>query len=240
MCKGIAVIVYEKNGELKGICTGISSHDDLCKEVEELRYGQIEPYRFELLYPCNLTFDRSYNFVGMSGIAKEQPDTKLLDVAFHTAKPFFMKHTKQQMQNAYLSGANLSEADLSEANLIRANLIRADLSGANLIRADLIRANLSEANLIRAYLSEANLIRAYLSGANFSGANLSEAYLIRADLSGADLSGANLIRADLSGANLSGANLSEAYLSEANLSGVIYTNDTMLPQKIDTSKMVKI
>ena len=64
--------------------------------------------------------------------------------------------------------------------LEKATASRADLSGVNLSGA-----YLSGANLSGAYLSGA-----YLSGANLSGANLSEADLSRVNLSGANLSGA--------------------------------------------------
>jgi hypothetical protein len=127
MCRGIAVIVYQKNGELKGLCTGISSHDKLCKQDEDLRFGKIEPYRFELLYPCNLTY-RSFDMHEGQGINKEQPKSKIWDVAFQIAKPFFIKHNKQQLQSAYLTRADLTGADLTGANLTEANLTRADLT----------------------------------------------------------------------------------------------------------------
>ena len=60
--------------------------------------------------------------------------------------------TRQCVEAALSSGADLSEADLSEADLSRANL-----SGADLIGANLSRANLRWADLSRAYLSRANL-----------------------------------------------------------------------------------
>jgi hypothetical protein len=145
MCNGIAVIVYEKDGVLQGLCTGISSHDELCKEVEELRYGEIEPYRFELLYPCNLTFDRKYDFKGILGINKEQPDKQIWDIALEVSKDFFAKHTREQLTFAYLRGADLEGADLEGADLIGANLIDANLKGADLEGADLRGANLEGA-----------------------------------------------------------------------------------------------
>ena len=154
MCNGIAVIVYYENGNLKGLCTGISSHDELCKQNEELRYGKTEPYRFELLYPCNLTYDRSLDFHNGIGIMGEQPEQVIWDTAFQTAKTFFMKHTKQQLQYAFLIHMNLSEANLSEANLSKANLSKANLSWADLSWANLSKANLSKANLSKANLSE--------------------------------------------------------------------------------------
>ena len=202
MCKGIAVIVYEKDGLLHGLCTGVSSHDELCKEVEELRYGKIEPCRFELLYPCNLTYDRSLDRHNGQGIAGEQPEPVLWEAAFQVANPFFMKHQKEQLQNAYLEGANLFRANLDGAKLEGANLEEANLEGANLDGANLFRANLDGANLEGANLYGANLFRANLEGANLEGANLEGA-----NLKWANLKRANLEEANLKGANLEGANL---------------------------------
>ena len=85
--------------------------------------------------------------------------------------------TRQMLEKATASKANLSWADLYKANLSWADLSGADLSKANLSGADLSRADLSRANL---------------SGADLSGADLSKANLSWADLSGADLSGADL------------------------------------------------
>jgi hypothetical protein len=123
MCNGIAVIVYEKHGRLKGLCTGISSHDELCKQDEELKYGRIEPYRFELLYPNNLVFDRGANNLPLGeGVCGEQPPLRVWNVARAVSEPYIMKHDKTQLQYADLSGAdlfgaNLRGADLSEADL---------------------------------------------------------------------------------------------------------------------------
>ena len=142
MCQGIAVIVYEKDGKLQGIATGISSHDELCKTVEELRYGKIEPYRFELLYPCNLTFDRAYNYKGECGLFKEQPKKEIWDIAFETAKNFFMMHNRTQLEKAYLSEANLSRADLSEANLSEANLTGAYYDSTTKFTEDLDKSKM--------------------------------------------------------------------------------------------------
>ena len=122
MCNGIAVLVYEKNGEIKGLCTGISSHDELCKLDDALRYGEIEPYRFELLYPYNLTYDRSAKNRLGGGIAKEQPPEIVWDVARSVSNFYNMRHTIKQLQNAYLVGANLHGANLTGANLHDADL----------------------------------------------------------------------------------------------------------------------
>ena len=71
------------------------------------------------------------------------------------------------LNDAYLSGANLRNADLRNADLNGAYL-----SGANLNGADLRKANLRNADLYGAYLNGADLCAANLSGANLSGANL--------------------------------------------------------------------
>jgi len=181
MCNGIAVLVYLKNGELKGLCTGISSHDELCKQDEELRYGKIEPYRFELLYPCNLIFDRVYNMDKGVGVANEQPEQAIWDEAFRVAKPYFIKHTKEQLQYAHLTHANLTSADLRYANLTGADLTDADLTdadltGANLTDADIRHVNLTDAVLTGAVLTGADLRYANLTGANLTDADLRYAY----------------------------------------------------------------
>lgn len=31
MCLGIAVLVFEENGRLKGLCNGTKHHDELCR-----------------------------------------------------------------------------------------------------------------------------------------------------------------------------------------------------------------
>ena len=178
MCNGIAILVYEKNGRLKGLCNGEKHHDVLCREDEDLRLGKIEPYRFELYYPANIVFDRGASSLPLAdGLFGEQPPQKVFDVAFEAGKPWFFKHKLDQ-----LYAANLRRADL-----IGANLIGADLEDANLRRANLMGANLGDANLRRANLEDANLISANLIGANLMGANL-----ISANLEDANLENANL------------------------------------------------
>src|SRR3990170_3468179 len=177
MCNGIAVLVYLKNGELKGLCTGISSHDQLCKQDEELRYGKIEPYRFELLYPCNLIFDRVYNMDKGVGVANEQPEQAIWDEAFRVAKPYFIKHTKEQLQYAHLTHANLTSADLRYANLTGADLTDADLTDADLTGADLTGADLTGADLTDADLTGANLTDADIRHVNLTDAVLTGAVL---------------------------------------------------------------
>ena len=59
MSNEIADLVFLKDGKLKGLCIDITSHDELCKLDESLHYSKIEPYRFELLYPCDLRYGRN-------------------------------------------------------------------------------------------------------------------------------------------------------------------------------------
>jgi len=101
---------------------------------------------------------------------------------------------------------NLNDAFLSGANL----------SGTNLSHADLEGANLHGANLGYAYLLEANV-----HGANLSDANLSGAILSDADLGGVDLEGANLSDADLYGAKLSGAKFFRTILGNVDLTETV-------------------
>ena len=147
MCNGIAVIIYERNGKLNGLCTGVSSHDELCKLDDDLRYGVIEPWRFELLYPQNLVYDRGYNKKTETGLFNEQPSQAIWDVADQVSKTYHMKHNKNQLRFATLRNANLSYADLSDADLIDADLRNADLRNADLIDANLSGADLRNADL---------------------------------------------------------------------------------------------
>src|SRR5574343_384987 len=148
MCNGIAVLVWEENGRLKGLCNGEKHHDILCKENENLRLGIIEPYRFELLYPANMVYDRGARSLPLAnGCFGEQPPAEVWSVAFSVAQPFFMQHSTEQLEGANLKGANLKGANLKGANLEGANIIRANLEGAILEGANLYCANLKGANL---------------------------------------------------------------------------------------------
>ncbi len=66
--------------------------------------------------------------------------------------------SRANLSGAYLFGANLSGANLSGANLSGANLSGADLSGADLSGADLFGADLSGADLFGADLSRKKLV----------------------------------------------------------------------------------
>jgi hypothetical protein len=99
----------------------------------------------------------------------------------------------------------------------RQMLEKATTSKANLGGADLYGAYLGGADLYGAYLYDADLGGADLYGANLRGAYLYGANLYAADLRGADLRGANLYGANVGGANLYDANLGGANLRDANL-----------------------
>ena len=153
MCNGIGVLVWKENGKWRGFADGRSSHDEM--EALKCKKGE-EPWRFELLYPVHLVFDRAYDFKakekGNLGIAGEQPPREIWEKAFAAAKPFFYKHTKQQLQFANLRYAILRYADLRYAILRYADLSYADLSSADLRYADLRYADLTGAILENAKL----------------------------------------------------------------------------------------
>ena len=143
--------------------------------------------------------------------------------------PQSLDATSVQLDNAYLSGADLKQVWMPQASLRKANLRRADLTGAHLTGAHLSKADLRGAYLSGAYLSEADLrgadLRgAHLTGAHLSKADLSTAQLIAANLTGADLTGADLTGAYLDQADLRGAYLTGAHLIGADLSVVDFTN----------------
>jgi uncharacterized protein YjbI with pentapeptide repeats len=140
--------------------------------------------------------------------------------------PHILDASSVQLDNAYLSKADLAGAWLEKVSLQEAYLRGANLHGANLRRADLRGAylgwtDLRRANLRRANLCRVNLYRADLRGANLYRADLRGANLRGADLGGADLGGADLRKADLRGTNLRGANLSSVDLrpTEVHLGG---------------------
>jgi len=217
MCNGIAILVWEENGRIKTLCNGEKSHDVLCKENENLRLGKIEPYRFELYYPCSVVFDRSSRKLPLlSGLCGEQPPEKIFNAALEAGRPFFMKHDKKQLEHANLESANLKGANLESTDLRSANLIDADLRSANLIDANLECADLRSADLI---------------SANLTGANLKDANLRYADLRGANLESANLIDADLRSADLRSADFRGADMENAVLDGVVTDEFTILPKK---------
>src|SRR6266700_1115277 len=154
--------------------------------------------------------------------------------------PQSLDATGIQLDNAYMSKADLRQVwtpraslrkvDLSEADLIGAELIAASLVGVDLSWSDLSGANLSEAELIEVNLSGADLTWSNLRRANLSRANLNKVKLIWADLSEANLRRADLSEAKLIGAKLSGARLIGANLSGADLSRIKFVGRTQWDQ----------
>ena len=172
MCKGLAIIAEELDGEWKVYAKeGISSHDELLHTLRNgLRYGALH-LKFELLFPYHLHDDIVQDVRYPEGWTRLIFGKKTACIASFVAvqKYLFENLNLIEFQKNMLSGANLTEADLSGANLTEADLIRANLTEANLIRADLIRADLTEANLSGADLTEANL-----SGADLTEADLTD------------------------------------------------------------------
>jgi uncharacterized protein YjbI with pentapeptide repeats len=153
------------------------------------------------------------------------------------------------LNNSYLSGANLRGSDLRDAklnnailrgvNLSYANLWGADLTNAKLDSAILKRADLSwsvvngahfhkadlyETDMISAQIRRADLSKAILQWTNFRGAFLNEANLDSADLFRANLIRANLEKSILKNTNLTLANITEANLKEVDLTGAVLTD----------------
>jgi uncharacterized protein YjbI with pentapeptide repeats len=120
------------------------------------------------------------------------------------------------LRNTDLSGADLRDANLTEADLRDANLTEADLRGASLSRADLRGVKLYKANLSGVSLDEVKLNKAMLAEANLSGATFGGAML--------NLYGINLNGADLRMADLSGADLNLTAFDGADLAGAILNN----------------
>jgi Pentapeptide repeats (8 copies) len=140
-----------------------------------------------------------------------------------TKSPQSLDATGIQLDNAYLSRADLKQvwmpqALLRKANLREANLCKAILNGANLNGANLIAADLNGAYLIAASLREADIRQANLIGTNLRGA----------DLGGASLSGTNLENTlSLNGTNLRGVKgLTKEQLETYKAKGAIIDEDT--------------
>jgi len=152
---------------------------------------------------------------------KEPDDAKLRELKENDILKVFLRKAKlseKELQNAYLSHANLQGADLSDAKLQGVSLSFANLQEADLLFAKLQGAFLWGANLQEANLSDAKLQGAVLSDANFQGAVLLNANLQEANLQRAKLQGVSLSNANLEGANLIGVSVdSETRLDNANL-----------------------
>ncbi len=115
----------------------------------------------------------------------EDPDTPLtlttlrqaLIVAFKEAFPLARSQNTGSPQSLDASYIQLDNAYLSGADLERVWMRHASFQEADLTHANLSHANLSGADLSRAYLSDANLSHADLFGVDLSAAHLFEANL---------------------------------------------------------------
>src|SRR6266699_2217038 len=143
--------------------------------------------------------------------------------SLNEGSPQSLDATGIQLDNAYLSEADLEQAWMPQASLRKADLSEVHLSRANLNDADLSEASLSEAKLTKATLFEAKLRETSLWDADLSQAWLSFADLTRANLTRADLRSASsrdakLCEADLTWADITGGNLECAFsLRDTNL-----------------------
>lgn len=110
-------------------------------------------------------------------------------------------------ENVNLYGAILFNADISFACFTELNLSNADLSYTEAYVTDFRSAKLNNAKLMYSHLYEANLIEAHLNHADLTCARLYDAVLDNADLSGANLENVDLTCANLSGAITKGAKI---------------------------------
>jgi uncharacterized protein YjbI with pentapeptide repeats len=118
--------------------------------------------------------------------------------------------SRVQLDNAYLSGADLKGIWMPEASLQNTNFLGADLNGAFLNDTNFCESCLNFANLHRAFLNRANLSDTLLIETNLSEAKFGRTNLMRAHLDRANLSEANLTSANFSGADLSKTNIEHA------------------------------
>lgn len=130
-----------------------------------------------------------------------------------------------QLDNGYLSHADLEQVWMPEASLRKAVLIEANLRGANLYKA-----NFRGANLTRAQLVQADLISADLREADLTGALLTDAKLDHANFERVDLSKTNIATAlSLEGTDLRGVKgLSTVELVVFMAKGAIVDEDSLV------------
>jgi uncharacterized protein YjbI with pentapeptide repeats len=108
----------------------------------------------------------------------------------------FLNATDIQLDNAYLSGADLKQLWMKDAFLREASLFGTDLSEAHLTRVNCSEADLHRANFRKAYLRGANF-----SKADFIDADLSEAKLWYVNLTETNIEDARSLKdTDLRGA----------------------------------------
>ncbi|MDO6560887.1 pentapeptide repeat-containing protein [Paraglaciecola chathamensis] len=120
------------------------------------------------------------------------------------------------LEDAWLSNADLKKVSFRKANLTEANLSSADLTGSVFRFSDI-----PGADFIGTVLRNSSFMFVRGQNSTFSRANLTNANLNQSDFSDSDFSGANfqrtnLFKVDFSGANLSGITNWEAI---SNISG---------------------
>lgn len=138
-----------------------------------------------------------------------------------------------QLDNGYLSHADLEQVWMPNASLRKVVLVEANLKAANLYKADLRHANLKRAQLAQADLISADLRDADLTGASLTGAKLNNANFDRAHLSETNLQAAQ----SLEGTDLRGVKgLSPQQLLACKAKGAIIDDDTTTnaPQTVVT------
>jgi hypothetical protein len=129
-----------------------------------------------------------------------------------------------QLDNGYLSHADLEQVWMPNASLRKVVLVEANLRASNLYKANLHSANLKRARLVQTDLIYADLHEADLSGATLNGAKLNNARLESADLSQTDLEDA----LSLEGANLHGVKgLTREQLLACKVKGAIIDEDNL-------------
>jgi uncharacterized protein YjbI with pentapeptide repeats len=124
--------------------------------------------------------------------------------------PRYFNASLVQLDNAYLSGADLRTIRMPQVSLREAIMNRTDFTGALL----------SDTVFVKAELKGANFSNALLRRSDFSHANLTEANLVKTKLRGAICIGTNFAEADLTQAELPGVNLTQSNIEKAqSLSG---------------------
>lgn len=128
------------------------------------------------------------------------------------------------LNNCYISNAQLEGVTLVDSNLWKANFEECDLENSDLQKSDFWSANLKGAVLRRANLSDANLDSCILTKADLSGAILKDACLKNSTLLDADLTDSILDNADLTGVK----GISPLQLSKAKSAINIKADDKLL------------
>ncbi|MFJ5552274.1 pentapeptide repeat-containing protein [Streptomyces sp. NPDC093225] len=154
-----------------------------------------------------------------------------------SGKPY--RPSEVNLSYADLDGADLRGAELSYVELEEAWLTRANLSGAWLYVLGLRGAVLDGANLANVVLTRSSLYGASLKKANLKGANLHSTAIGAAYLDDADLSHAVLSDADLTDANLPGTNLQGSDVTVDQVISALPHSSTRLPEALAKDPRVR-